>query len=478
MQHGSVSRGVWRFLLLIILLGGGTIPAYAQLPAASIRITADLAMRQPSQKVKFQLTAASDSAIDQVTLIYGITGHGCTGDGTRRTMPITEGTQVQVSWLMDDDFTPGSELWWQWQIHNNAGTTLLTEVKRQILLDDRFLWRNKEEGQITLYWYSGSDVFAQHLMDTAQSALARLANQAGVTTENNMRIFVYGSSEQMRAVMPTIAEWAGGVAISENDLILVGISPFDTTQWPKEVIPHEIAHLITENGFVNCQAVRLPLWLLEGIAKYAEGPVVWEYRNLIRQALSSASLPPLTTLRYSFPMDAAAARLAYAHSAMLVNYLIETFGVEKMNALVDAIRSGQSIDQALRPIYGWDTNEVDQAWRASLGYGHAPTPDFATFTPASSLTSIPTLNLQPVVGTPNLFETPSPSALSSSTLTFTPIPSPTSTRIIAKVAPTRPTPDMTSPRAILQTLIAMLIGSLGMLAVIGGVIVWVLHQKK
>ena len=439
---GLHSRSRWLIMItLFLLLLLHFMPAQAQ-TVSEIHVLQNQAVQKEKNKIAFSFQAESSAVIDRVTLIYGFSGHGCNADGTRWGIYISPGNQVQGGWEWDLERTggllTGLELWWQWEIQDQSGQKLLTDRQTLRVMDQSYKWKKLTEQSISLYWFEGNSAFGQKLMDIAVKSLDRLANEAGVESTGEISIVIFPSAEEMREQLVYTQEWAGGVAFGEYDLIMIGISPADSRRWAEEVIPHEIAHLITENSFINCQAVRIPLWLNEGIAVYAEGPLSWKRRDQVDAALIDETLPALKTLRYTFPIDGDEADLAYSQSASVVTYLIDTYGVEKMHALVENIRSGKTIDQALRVIYGLNTDELDQIWRASLGYGEAPELNFTTETPEPTRTPIPKMDLHPSVWTP-------PSSTASVTATAiakTSVP-PTATAGIKKTA-TRIAPHSTA----------------------------------
>ena len=60
------------------------------------------------------------------------------------------------------------------------------------------------------------------------------------------------------------------------------------------------------------------------------------------------------------------ATLSYAESYTVVDYLITTYGQDKMFELLETFREGASYDGALMEVYGFDTGGLDQRWREYL----------------------------------------------------------------------------------------------------------------
>jgi hypothetical protein len=64
-----------------------------------------------------------------------------------------------------------------------------------------------------------------------------------------------------------------------------------------------------------------------------------------------------------------------------VRYLTDNYSSAKLLALLDAFKQGSTDDEALKQVYGFDADGLNEAWRASLGLGPQPP---ATPTPAST----------------------------------------------------------------------------------------------
>jgi hypothetical protein len=121
----------------------------------------------------------------------------------------------------------------------------------------------------------------------------------------------------------------------------------------------------------------IPTWLNEGISVYAEGEVDPLFKMVFEDAISEDTLISLRTLSSNFPAAADQARLSYAESRDVVEFLIDVYGSEKMTDLLGVFKEGASYDGALEKVYGFDTDSLDDLWRASLGLEPRPTETLA-----------------------------------------------------------------------------------------------------
>jgi len=74
------------------------------------------------------------------------------------------------------------------------------------------------------------------------------------------------------------------------------------------------------------------------------------------------------TLSSPFSSYADVSYLSYAESWSAVDYLIRTYGKDKIFQLLNAFHKGNTYDGALQQVYGLDTRTLNGQWQQSL-YG-------------------------------------------------------------------------------------------------------------
>ena len=417
---------VFIIILFFLLL---PVPATAD---STPSITVDRIVSDFPSKLTFQLSLSDTVKIQAIKLLYRTNGASCQASVAQQEVDFTPATSVDVEW--EWDFTragvlpPGAEIYWQWKITDADGNIHLTDEQTYLVNDPRHTWNLQTSGQVNLQWYDGSASFGKSLIDIASQSLERLAVDAGVRPTGQIWITIYPTVEELQEVDIHTSEWAGGLAYTEYNSSIIAIGS-DELAWAESVIPHEVAHLVTEAVVLNCKGVWLPTWLGEGLAMYAEGPVEQMYVDLVTAALEKSTLPPLRTLEAGFSSISAEASLSYGQSGMVVSYMIDQYGAQKMSDLLEAVKAGLVTEKALRGVYGKDTDALEAEWRISLGFEAQPT----RVPTSASKTAVPTLALWTSAVRPSA----TPTSLPSDTATQ---PSPTETP--APLA--SPTPPETS----------------------------------
>lgn len=157
-----------------------------------------------------------------------------------------------------------------------------------------------------------------------------------------------------------------GRVITANSPASQGESP---SNW-EAVLWHEFCHVVTLHKTHN----KMPRWLSEGISVYEETqedpawgqPLIPIYRDM----LLGEELTPLSKLSSAFmsPKSALHLQFAYFESELAVEFLIDTFGFEKLTAILDDLGQGKPLETALPLRTGEDWAALDRAFE---GFAHS-----------------------------------------------------------------------------------------------------------
>ncbi len=340
------------------------------------------------EKVTFRLELDPAVNIVDATLTYDVEQVSCLEVSTQ--VPVAgEGPVFEWEWVMirSGNPPPGATVWWQWTLTDDQGQTFTTSREELTLSDDRFQWQTVSEGNITVHWYAGEDV-GPMLLEAAVEGLHLLEEDLGIELQETVEFYIYGSPEEMRDAVLYIQDWAGGVAFSEHNTILMGVQPAIAEDWGRNTVRHELAHLVTGQYGRSCVGGHRPSWLEEGLAMYAEGASSDKLDEDLNEAIRENSFIPLRSLNGAFPAHGDDAGAAYSQSYSVIRFLREEYGQESIQALILLLAEGKGYDAALEQVYGLNVDGLEQAWRAWIGAPARPAPP--TPTPISAL-AIPTL---------------------------------------------------------------------------------------
>jgi hypothetical protein len=397
-------RIIWLWVALVVL-GGGWLaclrPAMAAAaPAAQVAVVANEAVVDFPETVRFRLELGDGQEVVSAVLNYDVARFTCVEVAGQVPVEV-EGPFVEWTWVMSRSGNPppGSRLTWQWTVTDSSGATTTTDPQQLTFADDRFEWQTVEESGIHLHWYQGEEV-GPMLLESAVEGLERLEEEMGIELQSDVNLWIYGDSEDMREAVIYIQEWAGGVAFTEYNTILIGVPPAIAESWGRPTVRHELAHLVVEQFGRSCVGGDRPTWLEEGLAVYAEGPPAANVLEDIGNAIENNSFEPVRSLNGAFPAHGEAAGIAYSQSYSLVAYLLETYGQEEMQALIQALAAGAGYDQALETVYGFNADGLEVEWRRAIGAPPREIPPTPTPLAAAAVPTYAPLDPIPFVATP------------------------------------------------------------------------------
>ena len=319
-----------------------------------------------AEEILFRLEARSESEMEKIVLLYRVGGEEVTNRGYPDFAPAKE---VAAEYIMDvqrGEIAPFSEIESFWRIEDAAGNRLDTEPLSFVYEDDRFQWESLTQGKVTLYWYDADRAFAQRLLDIALESLARLEEEVDVEPEEPVKLVVYQSkADMLGALVPRGEVFEAevitlGTVVSRDTVLLHG-----THRGVEKTIAHELSHVVvhlaTENPYAD-----IPAWLDEGLAMYNQGELPTANREALERAIRENRLISVRSLTAPTGKPEEI-NLFYGEVYSVVEFLLKTYGKEKMAELLAVFKEGAAYDDALMKVYGFDQDGLDAQWRESLG---------------------------------------------------------------------------------------------------------------
>jgi len=385
-------------ILLTILLSFSLIHVPTAFAATTADVTNNQAVIDFPNTITFQakITAASD--ISSIVLEYGTEQLTC-GDVIAKAYPqFNPAKSVNADWTWDmrqgSSLPPGTTIWWRWRYTDSSGKESVTDQQSIIWLDGVHKWQSATSGQLHLHWYGIDKSLAQAMLTAGVNGLKHDAEDAGLKTDDPIDIYVYPNYSDLRDAILFEASWTGGQAFPEHDIVILGSSGGDE-EWDKSTVVHELTHVLVGHLTFSCLSF-VPQWLNEGLAVYSEGPLTPQFEEPLKQAIKDNTLLSVRSISNAFSELPDRADLSYGQSFSLVNFLIETYGQDKMTALLTALRDGGTIDDALTQTYGFNIDGLEDAWRKSIGAQPRTTSAEPTAQPTP--TYVPTI--VPISGAP------------------------------------------------------------------------------
>jgi len=362
-------------LALLWLLNPSLVAAEAGITVIGSNVDVNF----PSQAL-FTVEAESNVDIVDVRIYYQVDKMNYAEVVSEGWADFTPESKIEANWtwnMTNASLPTGAEVTYWWRIKDADGNKVETSPETMHFDDSRYTWQSltgtvPQDGELTIFWYTGGDSFARELMDTCQEGLARLTQEIGAYPERPIKIYIYASDSDLKGAMISSNEWSGGVAFTDFGIIAISIPPSEL-DWGKKALVHELTHLVVRQATFSPYG-QLPLWLDEGLAMYNEGELDPVFRSYLEEAILEDKLISVRSLCSPFSAYSEKASLSYAESYSIVEYLLDNYGQGKMLNLLALLKQGNTYDEALTKVYGFDIDGLDARWRATLTIPVVPAP--------------------------------------------------------------------------------------------------------
>jgi len=382
-----------KLCIILLLLLICIIPAGVFAEVDNIKLLGSSTKADFPNLLTFNIRAESASPITRIRLRYQVDKKIYAPTVAEAWPEFQPAKNVNAAWNWDmrkGTLPPGARVTYWWVIEDNLGNKLVTPKQSTTFDDTRYKWQRISDQNINIYWYKGSGSFAGDLLKAAVNAKERLERDTGATLDKPVYIYIYANYSDLQGSIVSPDEWTGGVAYRGFTIISIGISP-NNLNWGQKAVAHELGHLLTQQVTTSPYGEIRPYWLDEGLAMHAEGEQSEADKKELQRSIEDGRIATLLSLSSPFPASSEDAFLAYAQSQCVIEYLINTYGKDKINRLLVMLNDGYSIDEALSQAYGFNLRGLDDAW---LKYMTAtpqdnPLPDKVTRQNPSSISPMP-----------------------------------------------------------------------------------------
>jgi hypothetical protein len=296
-------------------------------------------------------------------------------------------TTVKVDTNPNTNWIPaGNEISWHWELSLADGTTTVSKDQSFVYLPPNKDWKTVANEDFTIYFTGTREAlanrFLQAMTDTYQKHGKTLL-KADIP-KRPVKLLLMADAKELQESAPskgstidnsrvvvTCGFRPGGGNYLINDLIFAAISCGGSDG--VDTVRHEFAHILNASAGEST-LVKLPVWLDEGLAVYAQ-EAQDEYTAAFRAAAqSSRGIIPFRQM--STPTaDQNQIILQYGQAYTMTKYLIDKYGPGKLNQLLALTKKNTRFDEALKQTYAFDMDGFEKEFKAALtGTRPAATP--------------------------------------------------------------------------------------------------------
>ncbi len=250
-------------------------------------------------------------------------------------------------------------------------------------------WRVIETPHFLIHYHEGEEVFAQESARVAEEVYPSITSDLG-----------YFPIPKIPIIIENISDITGGyTSLLVGKIVIQAQSDpartSGTLSWPREVIPHELTHLVMIAALGESilplrrimGSLVLPMWFIEGLAQFEAE----EWHSLKKMQISQASREGKVLsegdLGAFYFFDGSGRTAGYYQSDSFVRYIFQTYGRDKIAGILSHLRrqpifqlrgevslvSGEglmypssrflSFNQALVEVIGKDSSALYAEWR-------------------------------------------------------------------------------------------------------------------
>jgi tetratricopeptide (TPR) repeat protein len=225
-----------------------------------------------------------------------------------------------------------------------------------------------ESGPVILRMHPDeAPVLQERAVALANQALETISSRYGWTVEGPILVEVFPRHDDFAVRNFGLPGMIGALGACFGKVVTMdsprarppGEFMWEATLW------HEIAHVVT----LNLSSQRLPRWLSEGISEYEQTLHRQEWDRALdvtfASMLNQGETLKLEDLEAAF-MDPRTINLAYFQASLVVEHLVDLYGLDGLQRFVRAFAKGLDADEALREALDTSYSELQVSFDAKV----------------------------------------------------------------------------------------------------------------
>ena len=233
-----------------------------------------------------------------------------------------------------------------------------------------------EDGRFLLRFFEEDRLLMPYLLEVLQATDKALSNDFQYEPGGRVVVEIYPSADYLAKVSSLTEEdieTSGTIALCKYNRLMF-TSPRGLVRgygW-RDTVAHEFVHYYVTKYSANT----VPIWLHEGIAKFQE--IRWRsppmrhlappQEDLLARSLESGQLITFDQMHPSMAKlpSQDAASLAFAEVHLVIDFLYQRGGYEKLRLLLQSLKRGLDMDMALMEAYGLDLEGIWTTWLQAM----------------------------------------------------------------------------------------------------------------
>ena len=241
-------------------------------------------------------------------------------------------------------------------------TILLVTVNSYgVFAQNSIEWQELETKHFIIMHYGLDESTLSMIAEEAENAYDKVTSDFRYHPDNKTVIQIGHIDDN-----PKEDKWLGSYSIGFKIINLLSSTQKEVKRWDnyesyiEEAIIHEFTHHILSEGY----RLGFPDWLNEGIATYEAGKKPEHLSGYIhfRKAATKDELLPLGKMGIFDLLEEDERNLAYIESYTVIEYIVDTYGHDKLVEILKAKRENKHMDQITDEVLGVSYEEFKVGW--------------------------------------------------------------------------------------------------------------------
>lgn len=212
---------------------------------------------------------------------------------------------------------------------------------------------------------SSMEVPARHIREVYPEVRKTIEEAIGWPLLSRPTLILTGNAELFGKMSGS--ELFSAFALPSRATIVIHVSPSALKPYAlSEIFEHELCHLLLHD---HIEGALLPKWLDEGVCQWISGSFgeILSNTGMGTTTIDTAHrFLPLKMLSKSFPKEKDLLLLSYLESRRFVEYISAQHGRESLLRILDHLKEGRPIDEAMELAVGKPLDAVEDEWLESI----------------------------------------------------------------------------------------------------------------
>ena len=199
----------------------------------------------------------------------------------------------------------------------------------------------------------------EQILEVLEQHFDDLVSGVGILPRDPIVVVLY--TNQTYFDVTQAPQWTAALNDGKLRIPIEGISTVTTEL--SRVLKHELAHSFIRQATNG----RCPVWLNEGFAQLVEPRSAAGYRSQLAALFQSGNQAPLEALESSFiGYNSRQAAVAYVESLAYVEYIRDTYGMNRVSDIMRSLSEGESPEEALKSSIHDDYAQLEEEFARHL----------------------------------------------------------------------------------------------------------------